>query len=420
MSKKQISITNPFACILATLVIFLTGCTSQPAPVSPIETSSVSLIPTPTPLKVVRPSPIPLPSPTPSPLPSPTPTSPPYSDTPFTVVFLRSGNLWASEIGGIGERQFTTEPIDWPVYWFDVSPQCDKIAYIVYQGPPTIDAFIKQVNISTGAVSVLAGQNDPYSECEVKWLDDNHIAFQLQEGSVSGFEKSPTIWAGLEPFHHIVVDLTNGERTFVPESLVLTQSPNGRYWLTCTKVNPYGEGGCRYKLQDRTTGKQWPIFQDLDWVGFVTWSPDSQFMLFIETPGFSTETYTRLRVMNAATREEETIVRTDKFVSTVSLSADGRTIAFSQCDSQSAGSRSSCVLSLVSSDGTNAQEIPIDLNDAVLNLSWTPDDSRLVFSQEGSKPTMSNVWSVRTDGTDLRPIILNADSFRAPVVLCQR
>jgi hypothetical protein len=109
------------------------------------------------------------------------------------VVFLRSGNLWASEIGGIGKRQLTTEPIDWPVYWFDVSPRCDKIAYIVYQGPPTIDAFIKQVNISTGAVSVLVGQNDPYSEYDVKWLDDNHIAFQLQEGSVSGFEKNPTI-----------------------------------------------------------------------------------------------------------------------------------------------------------------------------------------------------------------------------------
>jgi len=324
-----------------------------------------------------------------------------------------------SEIGGTGERQLTHEPTDWPVYWFDVSRQSDKIAYVVYKGPPTIDAFIKQVSISTGVVSVLAGQGDPYSEYDVKWLDDDHIAFSLQEGTVSGFGKDPTIWAGIEPFHHIVMDLTTGERTFVPESLVLAQSPNGHYWLTCTKVNPYGEGGCRYKLDDRITGKQWPILQDLDWVGFVAWSPNSQFMLFIETPGFSTETNTRLRVINAATREEKIVVRIDKYISSVRLSTDGRTIAFSQCDSRPTGARSSCALTLVNSDGTDTREIPIDFYDTVSDLSWTPDDSRLILSKEGTGPTTCNVWSIRTDGTDLRPVILNADSLRAPVVLYQ-
>jgi hypothetical protein len=115
---------------LAILATCLVGCANQPTfqslLVSPLQPPSNLATPTVLPTKVVStetPQPTatktataePSLTPTPSPSPEPTATYPPYAGTPFTITFIRDGNLWLSEIGGTGERHLTHESNDWPV-----------------------------------------------------------------------------------------------------------------------------------------------------------------------------------------------------------------------------------------------------------------------------------------------------------------
>ncbi len=410
-------ISSRFCYALFLVIAWLSGCMSQTAPASPPASPRISVPP-----PYVAPATATLPPtathtavPPPTSTPPPTATYPPYVDRPFTVVFLRDGNLWLSEIGGGGERQLTTEPADWPVNEYAISPRCDRIAYIVYKGPPAPDALVKQVLIPSGTVNVLTGENDPCIEYSLGWLDQDHITFALSEFPASGHEKDPSFQICQPSFHHLVVNLATGQRTFVPESLLLSQSPNGRYWLTCSRGYVY-EGPCHYKLQDLRTGQQWPIAQSIGWGGFIGWSPDSQYMLF--TAYIDPEDITcQLFVIDAATRQEHAITPPNKTVSSswspASWSPDGRTIAFEQCDVDGL-TRSNCALWLVNRDGTQARPIPTHLSGNV--LGWTPDGSRLVIFNDNHESRPSVVWSVRLDGTDLRPVVWYAS---LPQVLCK-
>ena len=176
-------------------VMALAGCVSQPVfqspAVSPLQPPSSLATPT-----VM---------PTETPLPTPTHTVriaqlntyaisvthanrdlSPYADTPFTLLFIRDGNLWLSEIGGSGERQLTHEPADWPVTEYAIAPSCDRVAYVPYKGPPEANALIKQVVLPSGDVSVLTGEEDAYIEYGVGWVDDGHLTFVLSEFLVAG------------------------------------------------------------------------------------------------------------------------------------------------------------------------------------------------------------------------------------------
>lgn len=392
-------------CLSAITALFLVGCTVPLPIVSPLTSPSIlpvlTLAVTETAYPTATATVTPQPSPTPSPLPSPTATWPPYSGNPFTVVFLRNGNLWLSTIGGGGERQLTAESPDWPIGWFDVSPQCDRIAYIPHQGPPSIDALVKQVRISDGSVSILTGHNDPYSECNVEWLDNTHIVFQLQEFLVAGHEKD-NAWQDVQPFHHIVFDLATAKRTFIPESLLLSQSPDGRYWLTCSRGYVY-QGPCTYKLRDLASGKQWQVAPSVGWGDFIAWSPDGQEMLF-DSYRDPLDATVQLVVINVAENKERVITPDDKTVTSAmsaSWSPDGKTIAYTQCDADSNGMRVNCALWLVNRDGSHARMIPAKIAGEAMNLAWTPDGSRLVFTIFDTPI----IWSVRTNGTDLRPIV---------------
>jgi Tol biopolymer transport system component len=79
-----------------------------------------------------------------------------------------------------------------------------------------------------------------------------------------------------------------------------------------------------------------------------------------------------------------------------SWSSDGQTIAYTQCEGEV------CTLWLMAKDGSAARQVPAAVEDAGRYLAWTPDGTHLLFNRE-SDPT--TVWSVRTDGTGLRPII---------------
>jgi hypothetical protein len=299
---------------------------------------------------------------------------------------------------------------------YAISPTCDRIAYIPYKGPPTPNALIKQVLLSDGSISVLTGESDALIEYGIGWLDNDHITFVLSEFTVPGFEKDPSVWQGLEPFHHIILDLGTGKRTFIPESLRFSQSPNGRYWLTCSMYYVY-EGACNYKLRDLITGEQRPVAEGIGWGGLLGWSADGRQMLFSAFDG-PPDTTTQLVIVDTVTHTEQSITPGDKTVMSGSWSPDDQTIAFAQCDVDDSSSyRRNCALWLIDHDGKNARTIPVDIpfdtSGNPISLTWTPDGSRLVFSASYDPPV---IWSVKTDSTDLRPIASNASP---PQVLCK-
>jgi dipeptidyl aminopeptidase/acylaminoacyl peptidase len=413
----------PLFCILAGIItVNLIGCAKQ-ASVSPPESPhSVLSSSTPTPMGAVSPTPINTPTlyPTllPTASPSPTPTYPPYEGEPFTVVFLRGGNLWLSEIGGKGEHQLTTESDGWFVQEYAVSPRGDRIAYVAFQSPPQADALIKQVDVSTGSVSVLTGENDPYLEYSVGWLDSEHITFSLGEFMAPGYTKETPAWDGFEPFHHIVFNLTTGERTFVPESLVLSQSPDGRYWLACSREYAY-TGPCDYKLHDLVTGEEWTIAENIGWGTFVDWSPDSEILLFtaFEDPNDLT---VQLVAIDAATRQERVITSDSEAVIEATWSPNDQMIAFARCSpSEDPWPFDDCGLWLMSPDGSDRRRVLATGSLEPMHPDWTPDGSRIVFAAYDENVLTSwTVWSITVDGGDLRPIVSNASSRVGPTVLC--
>lgn len=393
------------------LAVYLAGCANQPPFQSPLVSplqppSTVEPTQTPLPTTTTTATPEPNLAPTPSPSPQPTATYLPYVGTPFTIIFIRNGNLWLSEIGGTGERQLTRESDIWPVVEYTIAPSCDKIAYVPYQGPPNANALIKEVNLSDGSVGVLAGEDDPYIEYGLGWPDKDHITFAVSEFVAPGYAKDPAIWAEIQPFHHIVLDLVTGKRTFVPESLHFSQSPNGRYWLTGSCYYVY-ECPLQYVLRNLMTRQQWRVAESIGWGRFLGWSPDSQWMLFNAYERGETSTPARLVLINAATRKEQQIALGDKDVRGVSWSPDGQSIALTQCDTVD------CALWTMDRNGKNLQRVATEITDAAWIVDWISDSSRLIFTRGEDSST---IWGVRTDGADLKPIVTNANS---PQVLCK-
>jgi WD40 repeat protein len=416
---------------LGIFVACLVGCANQPtfqSPlVSPLQPPGNLAAPTTVPPTKVVPTETPQPTatktataepsltPTSAPSPEPTATYPPYAGTPFTITFIRDGNLWLSEIGETGERQLTHESNDWPVVEYATAPSCDRIAYIPYQGPPNANALIKGVNLSNGTITALTGEHDPYIEYGIGWLDKDHIMFAVSEFAAPGYAKDPAIWAEIQPFHHIVLDLVTGKRTFVPESLHLSQSPDGQYWLTCSMYYVY-EGDCKYKLLDRATNQQGSVANNKGWGSLLAWSPDSQEMLFsaYDHPGDET---TRLEIVGVATRKERFFTPSDKTVTAAAWSPNSHSIAYNECRYDERGFRENCALQVTNRNGTDTRTILADTSPEILgtltNIAWIPDGSRLIFLSGDRSFT---VWSINNDGTDLRPIVSNAGS---PQVLCK-
>jgi len=446
---------------------------------TPLYSSLISPLPTFTLSPAKAPSPTatntsaPNPSPTPSPTSTPTPTYPPYTDTPFRMVFLREGNLWLSEIGGRGEHQLTTEDPEWSISHYAVSPDCNRIAYIPYRRD-TLDAAIKQVSVSDGTVSVLTGLDDQFSENRVRWLNDDQILFYIQDRIVKDHSRLAP-YTNEIMFYPIIFDLSADEHTVV-EGYAFWQSPDNRYQVTCFAcAQGYAyECGCAYRLHNVETGEKWHVAEDVNWGKFLGWSSNSEWLLFSTNPSRSSSA-TELIIVNAATRTTRTITPNDKTallpnwspdkdtiaftlcdrrksqdsdaplkncdlwlvdkdgsnahlildgahgqnIATGSWSPDGQVIAFAQCDvGESIYTISgNCDLGLVNRDGSNPSIISSNIPVETKKIDWLPDSSRLVLvGCPGNADVAPDVWSVRVDGTDLRPVIMNAHNAQ---ILCE-
>jgi Tol biopolymer transport system component len=387
---------------------------APPTPPSP-PTEIAPPTPTPRPSEIATLAPTPsstaTPSPALTPQPYPTPEWTPYADTPFTVAFLRhGGQLWLSEVGGRGEWALTNGGTEWGVYEFAISPDGQTIAFLTRsEGKNTC---VRLVNVQDGTARVLAGRDDPYQEFNVTWWDATHVAFQIGGKPVEEYEGDTSVWGEIQPYTLVVVDVETGERTIESASSILHPSPDRRYAVS-GHVGSVRPDLLPYQLYDRETNERWQITEEGEFTKFLAWSPDSRLMLFGKTR--DDVVVGSLFVVDVETRTRWVITPQDKVGHSGAWSPDSQTIAYSQCDPPS----TACTnpeLWLTSPDGTDRRPIPMeeymnrggDLTDNtivfVYRIAWTFDGSRLVFKADNTIPGPENIWSVRVDGTDLRPI----------------
>ena len=348
-----------------------------------------------------------LPTLTSSPELSLTATFPPYTGKPFPVVFTRKGNLWIANIGeSITERQLTFGPQEMRIIDFDVSPDGTRIAYIPYQLEP-LNALIKLIDITTGNTSVILGENDPFSETRVVWLDNKTIAYKNQDQMVPTFttERVEIITT------YIVYDLATKKQLGITDFLYIRPSPNQRFWLGCSG----GVAGCGwYTLQDLVNGKQYKLEGDTKLGGFMGWSPDSRSMLF-NTVSSPDVCRSQLITVDAETLEHKTITAEDENVWNASFSPTGNLLFYERkertdlepCKSGEVDYR---VLDL---DNQQTYDIPTDFQIDFWYFSWTPDGKRLLFFPNGRSNGYENeLWSMDLNGAHLQPILANVEDFK--------
>lgn len=373
-------------------------------PVTPTSTSQPTEPATPTPTQ----RPTATPSPVPTPQPYPTPDWAPYEDEPFTIVFQRHGELWLSEVGGRGEWALTNEGLftghgPCGVYSFAVSPDGRSILYIVHDEH---NDFVKVADILNGSARVVGSTSEPYRVLSfgfqpLAWWDGTHIAYYISKPPQTK-EDDTTQLKNL-----VVVDLGTGESTVEPVSTLQHPSPDGRYVLSGHKFRGLDPDYLPYQLYDRETGEQWTVTRKDRQARFLGWSPDSRLMLFnltYELEDSGVKDLEVLLIVDAETHTRRVVTPEDRVAHDAVWSPDGQTIAYLQCDPPTTGCGNP-ELWLTSPDGASRRRIPMEESIHCTQISWTPDGSRLVF-ETTREP---RIWSIRLDGTDLRPIAHGQD-----------
>lgn len=277
---------------------------------------------------------------------------------------------------------------------FAVSSDSQSIAYIVRDED---NDFVKVVDVLDGNTRAVGSTSEPYRVFifgQPAWWDDTHIAYYVCEPPRTK-EDDTTQMKNL-----VVVDLEMGESTVESFSAFQYPSPDGRYVLSGRRFRGLDPNYLPYQLYDRETGEQWMVTDEDVPARFLGWSPDGRLMFFDLT--YEREVLDVLLVVDAETRARRVVTPEDKaaYPYGVAWSPDGQTIAYLQCDLPT----TACMnpeLWLTSPDGTNRRRVPMEESIHCAQISWTPDGSRLVFETSSLEPS---IWSVRVDGTDLRPI----------------
>jgi Tol biopolymer transport system component len=347
-----------------------------------------------------------MPTVTVSPAPTLSPTFPPYTGEPFSIVFLRGGNLWLANIADkIIERQLTFESPDMRIISFDISPDRTRIAYIPYRLEP-LNSLIKLIELSTGATQVLLGENDPFSEVAVVWLDNNRIAYKSQDHLV------PTFTTELvdNPTTYIIYDLSTERQIETTAFDHISPSPDGRFWLTCVgRV----EGCHTFTLYNLANDQESKIGKNLKWVNSAEWSPDSRFMLF-RTNDSPDDCTGQLVLINSETLEERLIVPEDKTAGDAEIFPSGEFLVYEQSDviNSSICERGEPEYWQLNLNDFTTQVLSANFEKNIWDVTWSPDGRHLIFFYGSYAGREHDLWSMNLDSSDLQPLLASVEEFR--------
>ncbi|HDQ70685.1 MAG TPA: hypothetical protein ENN19_01160 [Chloroflexi bacterium] len=364
---------------------------------TPVPISQPTEVDTPTPVPATAEAPTPVPTVTPH----PTPEWTAHEDESYTIVYHRCGELWLSQVGGQGEQPLTNEDMGTSerpclgVGSFAISPDGRFVSYIVHDEH---NVFVKVMDLSDGSTQMVGSTSAPdrvfsFGFQQLAWWNGTHVAYYVSEPPPTK-ENDTTQMKDL-----VVVDLETGESTVEPFSAFQYPSSDGRYVLSGHNFRGLDPEYLPYQIYNRETGEKWMVTDEDVPSHFLGWSPEGRLMLFNLT--YERDVLDVLLVVDAETRTRQVITPEDKtaYPHGVAWSPDGQTIAYLQCDLPT----TPCMnpeLWLTSPDGVNRRRIPMEEYIRCTHISWTPDGSRLVF-ETTREPS---IWSVRLDGTDLRPI----------------
>jgi Tol biopolymer transport system component len=390
-----------YRLFIVPLLIMLSACSASPA----ADTRFATADPTATSWLTFTPSPIP--TITASPAATLTPAFPPYTGRPFSMVFLRGRNLWIAQIGEeITERQLTFEPEAMRIISFDVSPDETRIIYIPYQVEP-LNSLVKVVDIATGDSKVVLGEDDPFSETNVVWLDDNRIAYINQQQMATSFitESVKNITT------YIIYDLQAQQQLEVTDFIFLQPSPDRRFWLGCSG-NPYVP--CQhYTLIDNVNGRERKLNGSIKVAGFLGWSSDNRFMLFntVTSPDICISS---LILVSTETLQQTIISPEGESVWDASFSPTGNRLLYEQAQIAdqglcTGGRTDYWVMNL---EHRQTYRIPIEFEKDVWDFTWSPDGQRLIFFHDAYSGWEHQLWSMKPDGSDLKPLLPQVEKFK--------
>ena len=323
------------------------------------------------------------------------------------MVFLRDRNLWLAQIGEeITERQLTFEPEPMRVISFDVSPDETKVIYIPYQ-PEPLNSLVKTVDITTGDTKVILGENDPFSEDRVVWLDDTRIAYLNKEQMATSFvtESAKNVTT------YIIYDLQTEQQLEVTDFIFLQPSPDRRFWLGCSG-NPYVP--CQqYTLIDTTNGRERKLNGSIKVAGFLDWSPDSRFMLFNTVT--SPDVCISQLIMVSTDALRQAIISPDgESVWDANFSPAGNSLFYKQAERPEQGlcTGGKSDYRIMDLAGRQTQKIAVTFEKDVWDFTWSPDGQRLIFFHDANSGWEHQVWSMRPDGTDFKLLLPKVEKFK--------
>lgn len=256
--------------------------------------------------------------------------------------------------------------------------------------------MIKLVDLRTGEVRPLFRMGDGLIENRVKWLDQTHLAFSYEDFGAYPMETplpppAPEVY---HPYFYSVFDLTTGETKPVPQAVDISQSPDGRYLLTCTSSYHY-EPDCEFRLHDLTTNHIEPVAEDTNFGWFRGWSSDSKWMLF-ENALYGEVTDQKYLIVNALSLNSTWALGTGQPCNSTAWAFQSAVFACAVCEGEKG-----CQVRFYGSDGFQARS-PITLPGQYYLVSWTPDDTRLLLYPEDH-----TLWLINLNGTDLQQVFGN-------------
>ena len=244
------------------------------------------------------------------------------------------------------------DPIAQSISW---SPLDENKVLIRAYETPLQPAELYVLDIQTKEKEYVAGPIKPAEFIETKWMPDGKRALILAVDT-KGFEPSGW-WA-------INIDNKSAEYLLSPMDTV-TWSPDGKFIAALQRTPGNNSSSIELKLIDADTKAEQTVasYPHMDYSSGISWSPDSQFVVFALGEYQDSNS---LFILNVGTRKVSTISENNK-AEQPSWSPRGNIIAFENKNR----------LYLINSDGQCETEIP-NLENA-WSPTWSPDGMKLGY-----------------------------------------